>query len=148
MELIDFKIANNKDIERIMEIENESFLAPYNKDELIYELNGNPVSVYLLVTINDYVVGFIDYWITFDSATIAQIAIDKRYQNRGLAKALIKEMINDCYAKKVQTITLEVRTHNVRAIHLYKKMGFKETLIKKKYYTNGDDALYMLREVN
>ena len=25
---------------------------------------------------------------------------------------------------------------------------FKETLIKTKYYTNGDDALYMLREVD
>ena len=95
---------------------------------------------------NNYVIGFIDFWITFDSATIAQIGIRKNYRGRGLANLLMQEMIDDCYAKKVMNITLEVRASNAKAISLYKKYNFKEIVIKPHYYDNGEDAVYMVRK--
>ena len=77
--------------------------------------------------------------------TIAQIAIKKAYQGRHLAHLLMKEMIDDCFAKKVINITLEVRINNVKAINLYSQYGFKKIVIKPHYYDNGEDAIYMVR---
>ena len=56
-------------------------------------------------------------------------------------------MINRVTNAGVNKITLEVRTQNDKAIALYEKFEFKEALIKKGYYDNGDDAKFMIKEV-
>jgi ribosomal-protein-alanine N-acetyltransferase len=92
-------------------------------------------------------VGFCDYWETFDSATICQIAVHPYLQRKQLGSAMMDEIYNDCYAKKIRTLTLEVRTTNEKAINFYKKHGFKTETTKPHYYDNGDDAYYMILEV-
>ena len=140
--------ATIKDLSQLLEIQNECFLHPWKEKDILYELNENPVNFMYVLEEEKTLLGFIDFWITFDSATIAQIAIRKQYQGRHLANILMQEMIDDCYAKKVLNITLEVRTSNVKAISLYKKFDFKEIVIKPHYYDNGEDALYMVRKEN
>ena len=138
--------ANIKDLSQLLQIQNECFLHPWKEKDILYELNENPVNFMYVLEEGNNILGFIDFWITFDSATIAQIAIRKAYQGRHLSSILMQEMIDDCYAKKVLTITLEVRTSNIKAISLYKKFNFKEIVIKPHYYDNGEDALYMVRK--
>ena len=136
------------DLKQILDIENLSFAAPWKEKDLQYELTENPVSSYLVAEDEfGLVIGFIDYWVTFDSSTIAQIAVHPNYRRNHIAEALLREAIKECYIKKAMTITLEVRTKNVSAIGLYHKCGFKDVVIKPHYYENGDDALYMLRKV-
>lgn len=146
--MINYEIreATNKDIPSLLELE-QSFLAPWPRKYIEYELNVNPVNTFLVVTLMEKIVGFIDYWITYDSATISQIAILNEYRRQGLGTKLLQEMYDDCYAKKVRNITLEVRTNNKSAVLLYEKFGFKNVLVKPHYYDNGDDAYYMMLEV-
>ena len=136
------------DIDRVMEIESKTFLAPWKKEEMLYEFNDNKFAQLAVICINNYVVGFFDYWVTFDSATIAQIAVDPAYQRQRLGSMLLEELLKDATAKKVRTITLEVRKNNEKAVNLYQKYGFKTSLVKGKYYSNGDDALYMIKELD
>jgi len=143
----DIRKATQNDVDILLRMEEECFVAPWKRENIEYELNENPVSVLNVVTLDNVVIGYLDYWITFDSATICQICVKKEYRHNHVASMLIEDMIDDCYAKKVLNITLEVRTGNTPAIGLYKKHGFVETLVKKHYYTNGDDALYMVRKV-
>lgn len=145
---MEIRPATNKDLPSLIEIQNECFILPWKEKDILYELNENPVNVMYVLEDKDEIIGFIDFWITFDSATIAQIGIKKKYQGQHLANLLMEEMINDCYAKKVMNITLEVRTSNLKAINLYKKYGFKGIVIKPHYYDNGEDALYMVRKEN
>ena len=148
MELFSIRPMEESDLEVVMYLENTCFLAPWGLKELMYELNDNPVSsMWVIESSTAGVVGFIDYWITFDSATIAQICINPVYRKRGLGISLLKEAFKDCKAQKVRNITLEVREHNIPAIRLYEKFGFKNVLIKEKYYTNGDNAVYMIKEM-
>ena len=146
--MINYEIRNAKmeDMKALLELE-ECFAAPWKENNLTYELKENPVNTFLVLTLDNVVIGFIDYWITFDSATITQIAINENYRHKGLARMLLKEMYDDCYAKKVRNITLEVRVSNTNAIKLYGKFGFKTILTKERYYDNGEDALYMILEV-
>ena len=146
--------ATDADIPAILELENLCFVAPWKKENIVYELHENPVSNVWVIELENKlqniksVVGFCDYWHTFDSATITQIAVHPELQHKQLGSAMIDEIINDCYAKKVQTLTLEVRANNTKAINFYLKHGFKKELVKPKYYDNGDDAIYMIRKVD
>ena len=136
------------DLNVIMYLENTCFVAPWGLKDVKYELNDNPVSnLWVIESDLTGVVGFVDYWITFDSATVCQICINPVYQRKGLGSILLKEMIKDCRTENVRNITLEVRDHNVAAIKLYEKHGFKKTILKEGYYTNGDNALYMIKEL-
>ena len=137
--------ATPNDIDSILVIENESFKNPFSKENLLYEISENPVSNFYILESEQQVIGFIDYWVTFDSATIDQIAIKKSERNKGFASFLLNNAIN--LLKKsgeISFFTLEVRKSNEAAKALYKKFGFKEITIKSKYYDDGEDAIYMV----
>lgn len=138
--------AKISDLDAIKEIEDESFINPFTKEDLLYEISQNPVSNFLVLEKDGLVVGFLDYWVTFDSATIDQIAVKKSERNQGFAKILLEKSINDLKELgEVSFFTLEVRTSNEPAINLYKSFGFQKVTIKEKYYDDGEDAIYMIK---
>lgn len=142
--------ATLDDLDQIEQIENECFVDPYKREDLIYELTTNPCAIVLVATIDDKIVGFIDYMITFTSSTISQIAVTKDYRKQNIATELLlameKTFPNDI-DDQVETITLEVRKSNLAAQNLYRKNGYIDITIKKAYYRNGEDALYMLKRL-
>lgn len=140
-------LATKEHLNQIMEIEKECFIEPFKEESLIYELMENAFSVFYVAIIDNKVVGFIDFWITFDSSTICQIAVSKAYRNKGIASKLLEKMFIDLKDKEVVVSSLEVRTHNIEAINLYLKHGYFKEIVKPHYYNNGDDALYMLKGV-
>ena len=70
-----------EDLPSVLEIENLCFVSKWSERDFLYELNENKVSNLWVVELSasstnqKSVVGFIDFWITFDSATISQIAV-------------------------------------------------------------------------
>ena len=136
------------DINKVMEIENLCFVAPWKKEDVLREFKENEFAHLLVATINEEVVGYVDFWVTFDSATICQIAVHPNYQRQHIGSLLLEEVLKECYAKKVLTITLEVRESNSKGINFYTKHGFNQFLVKPNYYTNGENAIYMMRGVN
>ncbi len=138
--------AKISDLDAIKEIEDESFINPFTKEDLLYEISQNPVSNFLVLEKDGLVVGFIDYWVTFDSATIDQIAVKKSERNQGFAKILLEKSINDLKELgEVSFFTLEVRVSNEPAINLYKSFDFQKVTVKEKYYDDGEDAIYMIK---
>ena len=151
---INIREATTKDLPIIMQIEGLCFPhGPWKEENILYELKENPVSHFWVIELslednNDYrVVGFCDYWETFDSATICQIAVHPYLEHKQLGSAMMDEIYNDCYAKKIQNLTLEVRVSNIPAINFYKKHGFEIVTTKPHYYDNGEDAYYMILKV-
>lgn len=136
-----------EDLDKVLMIENTSFISPWNKEQFLYELNDNPYAVLMVAEYQGIICGFIDFWITFDVAQLNQIAVHEALRRKGIGEILLLDMINRVSEQEVTKITLEVRTYNEKAISLYKKHGFKEELVKKHYYDNGDDAIFMIKEV-
>ena len=140
------------DIKSVMDIEMTSFIAPWSEEQFLSEFHNNEFCnigvIEILIPDGSFkVVGFYDYWVTFDSATIAQIAVHPSYRRNGLASKMMKDIFDGCYAKRVTGITLEVRENNEKARKFYIKSGFEEVLLKPNYYSNGDNAIYMVKEV-
>ena len=120
--------VKKEDFEEEYAIEQSCFKDPYPRKHLEYEFFENPINEILVAECDEKVVGFIDYMVTFNSATINQIAVLPEYRKQKIASTLLKEMekrfptnLDDV----VENITLEVRKSNEAAINLYKKDGYK-----------------------
>ena len=98
---------------------------------------------------DDKLVGYLDYWVTFDSATIFRIGVDENIQKHGIGSKLMDMMIQDIKNKynEVFFISLEVRKSNIKAQKLYSKFDFLEYTTKQNYYEDGEDALLMGRNM-
>lgn len=144
MELIKADINH---VDEIVSLDNKYFLAPWNKEQFIYEINENQFSSTYVLIDDNKVIGFIIYWILFDQGELVKICVDENYARRGLAQQMLDQMIKDFKKAECFVCTLEVRKSNFKAISLYEKYGFEYVLTKKAYYSNGEDALYMMKGV-
>ena len=134
----------NKDVEEIYEIIKENFPRPWIREQILLE---NIFSYKIVLEKDNQIVGFLFSEIIYEEANILLIAIKKEFQGKGFGKLLLKEFLQVCKEKKVKKIFLEVSTNNIKAINLYKKLGFDEFSLRKKYYSDGSDAFLMVLEI-
>ena len=89
------------DLPMVMEIEDACFINPWKESDFLYEMHENPLSNLWVIELSNAslnlksVVGFADYWQTFDSGTICQIAIHPELQRNHIGSELLKEIIDD-----------------------------------------------------
>jgi len=92
--------------------------------------------------VENRVAGYLILWIIDREATVMTFAIDKAYRGLGLGKYFFKKVMEKI-GGHVNRIILDVRKSNIRAIKLYKSLGFKILKERKKFYSDGEDALLM-----
>jgi RimJ/RimL family protein N-acetyltransferase len=67
------------------------------------------------------------------------ISVRKAYWHMGIGEAMMKTAIEHARKEgKLEIIHLGVRRENVNAIALYKKLGFEETGVYKRFFKIGD----------
>ena len=108
------------------------------------------------------VLGYIVFYGTIESTDIFEVAIEKKYQGRGFGEILMTESMgklsedrknlkeNDLSEKEKTDFSenkflLEVNEKNVKALKLYKKIGFEEISIRKNYYGKDENAVIMIK---
>ncbi len=101
-------------------------------------------SKYIVAKQDNEIVGFIGIRIILDELEIMNIVTRKDKQNKGIASNLLSYLLRIYIGKNiVEKINLEVNEHNIRAISLYRKFGFRQVGLRKKYYNNQEDAISM-----
>ena len=126
-------------------IETECFSHPWSRQSLEEELN-NETSLFLVAKEGNEVIGYIGMSIVIDEGYIFNVAVREMYRKKGVATALINELVT--YGKKnnFSFITLEVRESNLPAISLYSKFGFIKAGERKDYYSNPkENAILMTK---
>jgi len=114
------------------------------------ELNGNPFS-YLFVARSIYdghvsgdIVGYVCFWVVFDEVRVMTLAVEPPARRQGIANELVRFMLTFGRALGAVRAILEVRASNLAARGLYEQMGFRQTAVRTKYYTNPtEDAILM-----
>ncbi|MBI9008390.1 MAG: ribosomal protein S18-alanine N-acetyltransferase [Tenericutes bacterium] len=115
-------------------------------DESLREhLNDSSIMKYFIMETKDskQFIGHISLWIDEDLAQINNFYIIHKYQKQGLGKSLLEFVMRYFNSLSIREVTLEVRKSNDVAINLYKKYDFKQITIRKNYYKNGEDAIFM-----
>lgn len=149
MSSIRIRKIKESDIQAVANLEAASFLSPWPEEQIRYEMKENPCSYVYVATLDEEVVGYLDFMITFNSATIDRICVNEVQRRKGIAQALLDKMIEVCKKQedRVDYITLEVRMSNKAAIALYEKNEWMKITTKPHYYSDGEDALYMVRSL-
>jgi [ribosomal protein S18]-alanine N-acetyltransferase len=93
------------------------------------------------------IVGYAGLWLMVDEAHITTIATHPQYRQRGLGELLLSSLIEIAYDIGARQVTLEARVSNSVAQNLYRKYGFHEAGIRRRYYSDNDeDAVIMWTE--
>lgn len=69
------------------------------------------------------------------------LTVRKDYWNQGVGKALMKELIKYAKGNGIEIVNLEVRSDNLKAIHLYEKFGFKHIGTSPAYFKIDGDYI-------
>lgn len=122
-----------EDLDRVCEIEEQSFSMPWKKQDF-QEMIENDDSHYMVITLDDYIIGTAGYTFNGFEGYINNVAIDKAYRGRGYSKLLLLALLDEGRARNVFEYTLEVRVSNAPAIALYEALGFKTEGVRKRFY--------------
>lgn len=132
-----------KDMDQVYAIECNSFSRPWSRDSFLQSLR-NPSNLYLVVEEEGRILGYCGLWGIVGEGEITNVAVDSEYRHRGVGEAMLRELLRQAGETGIETFTLEVRISNISAIHLYHKLGFQDTAIRKNYYDAPvEDALIM-----
>lgn len=159
-----------RDIPAVMEIEYQSFSAPWSASAYDYELRYNAMAHYFVArpqmlpstvpTVSSLwqrlrarwhtpiqsapIVGHAGFWIMVDEAHISTLATHPQWRRRGIAELLLVAMTERAAELGLRVMTLEVRVSNVTAQALYRKYRFEIVGQRVHYYSdNGEDAWIM-----
>ena len=134
---------DDRDLERILEIENQSFgKSAWTREDFLHERDITPFGRVVVYEDTDGdVAGYLAYWDFEDRAEITNLAVAEEKRCLGIASALLEWMIGLSADGDWQNITLEVRVGNQNAIRLYKRFGFEIWALKKNYYGTEDGYL-------
>ena len=141
-----------QDVEHIMSIEHEAFSSPWPASAYRYELTKNKLSAYLVMrwqgnTVASVVpplVAYGGFWMILDEGHISTLAVHSEWQGQSLGQTMLVALIDTAISVGACEVTLEVRASNIVAQHLYRKYGFHQVGIRKRYYRdNNEDALIM-----
>jgi ribosomal-protein-alanine N-acetyltransferase len=88
-------------------------------------------------------------WIVLDEGHITNIAVHPDFRGMKIGEKLVLAMLQTAKENNAMHVTLEVRTSNEVARNLYRKLGFKDSGIRKGYYADtGEDAVIMWKELS
>ena len=136
-----------EDVEVVSKIENDSMLTnALSKQDFEKALNNANYKVFV-VKFNNDVVGFIMLQIT-DELCVMGVAVKQDMRNMGLATKLFKKAFEFAGQNNISSVSLEVSEKNLTASLLYQKLGFASRRIRKNYYTDGSNAVEMVKTIS
>ena len=130
-----------KDIDAIAEMEERCFSDPWKKSDLANVVKY-PFYQSFLAEEGGQVCGYGCMIVMFETAEVANIAVDIPHRGRGIGERILTAMHTQAKAQGAEESLLEVRVSNQAAIALYEKTGYERYGIRDNYYGN-EDALLM-----
>lgn len=138
------KYAEMSDVPNIARIELESIDEPWSESQFISALLSDS-DILLAASYNNCTIGFIEASFVLDEININSIAVDAEYRKLGIASMLISSL-EKIFSGSAEKLMLEVRSRNIPALNLYRKLGFSEDGKRKNFYSHPpDDAVLMTK---
>ena len=133
-----------KDAGEIFKIEQNVFKDYWSLKSIKSEFLKSSHSFISVLEIEKNIVGYIFQRIIYNQSHIINLAIDVPFQHKGYGKFLLKNILEK--NSQDTDVFLEVKEANLPAIKLYSNLGFKEIKKKDRYYSDGSNAVFMLKK--
>lgn len=133
-----------EDIEQVIAIDRLSFSLPWPERSFRFELTDNPASRCWVAEVDRKIAGMIVVWLIVDEVHVATIATHPDFRRQGIAKNLLSYALQNLSTEGAQSSFLEVRASNLAAQEMYRKFGYEESGVRRRYYRDNDeDAILM-----
>ncbi len=102
-----------------------------------------------LLLIEGTIVGYFVAMLGYAEVHLLNFTIAKPFERQGWAKVMLdwcvawSNISMPSHWPTAESIWLEVRASNTRALSVYQKFGFLAMQVRKKYYPNQEDAVVM-----
>ncbi|MDF3023780.1 MAG: hypothetical protein K0R10_1141 [Alphaproteobacteria bacterium] len=153
---IAFRKAASRDIDAMAKLYADAFADKNERTHLDnflrWGVNERDMRVIIAETEDHKIAGFV--MTEFNSSTmrnavnVVDLAVSPEHQGQGVGRALLKQVEETALKNEFDTVTLQVRKGNTKAIGLYQSLGFGIMGEDKKYYRDGESALEMKKYLN
>jgi ribosomal-protein-alanine N-acetyltransferase len=92
--------------------------------------------------------GFILARAVAGEAEVLTLAVAPAARRSGVGRALLEAALAQAFGKGVHEMFLEVSRNNTAALALYLSADFTEVGLRRRYYTDGSDALVLRRNLS
>jgi ribosomal-protein-alanine N-acetyltransferase len=138
--VIDIRCFERRNLERVLEIERDSFGKDAWPAELFVEYWRESPELFLIARLGRRIAGYSITQRNWRGAELESIAVDPRYRGRGVAQALLDATVARL---RGSTLRLMVSVANEPALRFYRQYGFVRKRLVKRYYGAGRDAWRM-----
>ena len=144
--MIEIGAMTAADIEEVAAIEQQS-VSPWSVSQLAEEMENQNALILVARKLGE-IVGWCTVRTIWPETELLKIAVAGGARKRGVATALLTEIIAKLVHTRFKSLFIEVRSNNRSALKLYKKYGFSHIDTRGAYYHSpADDALILMKQL-
>lgn len=142
-EALTLRDARLTDMDAVAELERISFPIPWKREFFASEVGQAHRFNRVVRAPGGVLAGYVFCAFAGGEIHVNKIAVDPLYRRQGVARLLMKEVLDFSARIEAEEIYLEVRPSNLPARNFYMTLGFREVGRRPQYYADGEDALVM-----
>lgn len=140
-----------EDLEAVIAIEYGIYPFPWTRGNFLDSLESG-YEAWVLRGNCGSVLGYFLMMLAIDEAHLLNITVRSDMQGQGLGRFLLEKAMRVARQNDMQSVFLEVRPSNHRALAIYNKAGFQTIGTRKNYYpapgSAREDAIVMKMELS
>lgn len=126
------------DLPQVLELQRELAFQDWNEKQFLSEIRAS-YAYCVICEEADKLLGYAIFHLLGPDSELLSIATRASKQRKGIGSQLLKAGL-DKLTESGDQCFLEVRDGNAKARAFYEKHGFKLYSVRKKYYSDGEDA--------
>lgn len=143
---LNYEPMQESDIDEVVALEESVYPYPWSRGNFADSL----ASGYHAWVLRDQSMQLMGYFLVMqmvDEAHLLNVAVAQQWQGQGLGRFLLNQSVACSRGLGLESMLLEVRPSNTRALELYERYGFEQIGRRKGYYPAGgqqrEDAIVM-----
>lgn len=142
-----FRPMNPMDLVTVFDIEKRAYQKESWSMAQLKEELASKNRWYLVAEKNNIVVGYIGGLLVDGITDVLTLTVDPDLRRLGIARELLRRLIDWSRTQKAEAMMLEMRVGNVEAQPLYQDFGFVEISQRDNYYGPGLTAIIMRKDL-
>lgn len=143
---LNYEPMQKADLDQVFALEQSVYPHPWSMANFEDSLSSN-YEAWVLRDRNGDLLGYFLLMAVVDEAHLLNVAVSAQKQGQGLGRFLLNQAVACARGLGMESVLLEVRPSNTRALQIYERYGFKQIGRRKGYYPAADgqreDAIVM-----
>ncbi|KQW87161.1 ribosomal-protein-alanine acetyltransferase [Massilia sp. Root418] len=143
---LNYAPMQESDIDEVVALEERVYPYPWSRGNFADSL-ASGYHAWVLRNQSMQLMGYFLVMQMVDEAHLLNVAVAQEWQGQGLGRFLLNQSVACSRGLGMESMLLEVRPSNTRALELYERYGFEQIGRRKGYYPAGgqqrEDAIVM-----